>query len=155
MAMASDPANLAQAARALVAANSQGALATLRSEDGYPYVSVVDYLPLDNGDIVMLLSRLAEHQKYLSADPRVSLLVAPGLGKADMLAEARVTLLGDVAVIETNDQLRQAYLSRHPQAEQYIDFADFLFYRLHVRQVRYIAGFGRMGWLPDKTYAGR
>lgn len=153
MATESDPVDLARAARALVTANSQGVLATLRSEDGYPYASVVDYLPLENGDVAMLLSRLAEHQKYLNADPRASLLIAPGLGKPEMLAEARVTLLGNMVAVADKTQLRRAYLTRHPQAQHYIDFADFLFYRLQVKQVRYIAGFGRMGWLQDKTYA--
>jgi putative heme iron utilization protein len=127
----------------------------LRSEDGYPYASVVDYMPVENGDVVMLLSRLAEHQKYLSADPRASLLIAPGLGKTDMLAEARVTLLGEVTIVEDKSRLRPAYLACHPQAENYIDFTDFLFYRFGVKQVRYIAGFGRMGWLQDKAYAAR
>lgn len=152
MATQSDSKILAQAARALVAAHSQGALATLRSEDGYPYASVVDYLPLPGGDVALLLSRLAEHQKYLSVDSRVSLLIAPGLGNPDVLAEARVTLLGDMEAVEDKAQLHDAYLLRHPHAGQYIDFADFLFYRLRVKQVRYIAGFGRMGWLQDKMY---
>lgn len=145
--------SLAQAARQLVAANSAGILATLRSDDGYPYSSIVEYLPLDNGDIVMLLSTLAEHQKYLSADPRASLLVAPYLNQTERLAQARVTLLGNVIRVEDKNKWRAAYLQYHPQSETYLDFNDFQFYQLQVKQARYIAGFGRMDWINSAGYA--
>ena len=144
--------SLAEAARTLVAAHGQAMLSTLRPDDGYPYGSVVDYLPMDNGDVVMLLSRLAEHQQYLQADPRASLLIAPALGQPGMLAEGRVTLLGAVSTVSDKATARTDYLERHPQAEQYVDFGDFDFYRLAVSQVRYIAGFGRMGWLEQDRY---
>ncbi|MEE4379866.1 MAG: DUF2470 domain-containing protein [Candidatus Competibacteraceae bacterium] len=144
---------LSEAARTLTVAHTQGVLSTLTTDDGYPYGSVVDYLPVANGDVVLLLSDLAEHQHYLSRDPRVSLLIAPGLGNPDMLAEARLTLLGKAAKISDRAQYRADYLAKHPQASRYIDFADFNFYRLQVERVRYIAGFGRMGWLDATDYA--
>lgn len=144
---------LAEAARSLVAANGEGVLCTLRAEDGYPYGSLVDYLPLDDGDALLLLSRLAEHRRYLAADPRASLLIAPAAGGA-RLAEARLTLLGRVEPTADADRARQrdAYLRRHPQAQVYIDFRDFDFFRLRVESARYIAGFGRMGWLSQPHY---
>lgn len=145
---------LAEAARALVAANAQGLLSTLSSADGYPYGSLVEYLALADGDLVMLLSDLAEHSKYLAADPRASLLVAPSLGIADALAAERVALLGQATRVADKHEFAQAYLERHPKAAAYIDFADCRFYRLKVERVRYIAGFGRMGWVGGDAYAG-
>lgn len=147
------PTVLAVAARRLVAANKQAMLCTLRSEDGYPYGSLIDYMTLVDGDIITLLSRLAEHQKYISADPRASVFIAPALGQADALAEARVNLVGDMRLVENKRAFTQDYLSYHPQAQNYIEFADFEFYRLSIRHVRYIAGFGRMGWLDASLYA--
>lgn len=149
---ANTPENLATAARALVADNRHAVLATLKSDDGYPYSSLVDYLPLADGDLVFLLSQLAEHQHYLSADNRASVLIAPSLGGADRLAQPRVTVLGDVVVENDKSVFREAYLACHPNAVNYIDFTDFNFYRLQVRQLRYIAGFGRMGWLEAQIY---
>ncbi|NJN46497.1 MAG: DUF2470 domain-containing protein [Candidatus Competibacteraceae bacterium] len=70
-----------------------------------------------------------------------------------MLAEARLTLLGQATKISDRTQYRTDYLAKHPQAERYIDFADFNFYRIQVERVRYIAGFGRMGWLNATDYA--
>lgn len=143
---------LAEAARSLVAAGRRGALGTLHCDNGYPYGSVTDYAPLDNGDAVLLLSRLAEHRRFLEADERASLLVAPALGTRDTLALARVTLLGRCRQDSSHSDLRRRYLQYHPQAEVYVDFADFDFFRLQVEQVRYIAGFGRMDWLTGAAY---
>ena len=141
------------AARQLVATHQHAMLCTLRSEDGYPYGSLIDYVALDNGDIITLLSRLAEHQKYINADPRASVFIAPSLGQVEGLAAARVNLVGEMRLIENKRLFKDDYLQRHPQAQDYIDFTDFDFYRLYVNQVRYIAGFGRMGWLDGALYA--
>ncbi len=143
---------LAEAARTLVASSLRGMLSTLRKEDGFPYGSMVDLAPHQEGDVAMLLSGLAEHQKYLETDPRASVLIAPGIVESDALAHPRVTLVGRVEAVEGKDALVKPYLEHHPEAETYIGFGDFRFYRLCVEQVRYIAGFGRMGWIEKETY---
>ncbi len=143
---------LTDAARSLVAGGRRGALGTLRIGSGHPYASVADYAALDDGDVVLLLSQLAEHRRFLEADERASLLIAPGLGSGDVLALARVTLLGRCRLQKADSTLRRRYLECHPQAEVYLDFPDFDFFRLSVDEVRYIAGFGRMGWFSGDDY---
>lgn len=144
--------SLSEEARQLVAANRRGVLGTLLPKDGYPYASMVDYAPLPDGDVIMFLSRLAEHQKYLTADPRVSLLIAPDIMTENALAQARVSLVGRAELVEDRQAMAAIYLPVHPGAQQYINFGDFQFYRLRVEKARYIAGFGRMGWIPDGRY---
>ncbi|MES1987961.1 MAG: DUF2470 domain-containing protein, partial [Pseudomonadota bacterium] len=39
------------------------------------------------------------------------------------------------------------YLRYMPQAAGYFDMHDFSFYRIEIAQARYIAGFGKMGWI--------
>ena len=143
---------LAEAARTLVASSLRGMLSTLRKEDGFPYGSMVDLAPHPEGDVAMLLSSLAEHQNYLEADPRASVLIAPGIAESDALAHPRVSLVGRVEIEENKDALVKPYLERHPEAAPYIGFGDFRFYRLCVEWVRYIAGFGRMGWIEQGAY---
>ena len=145
--------SLAECARTLAHVNNRGMLSTLDSRDGYPYGSVVEYLPLPDGDVVMLLSRLAEHQINVMADRRASLLIAPALGDGELLSQARLCLLGDVSA-ENDGKSTYAgkYLALHPAAESYLNFSDFEFYRLQVNKVRYIAGFGRMGWIGGADY---
>jgi putative heme iron utilization protein len=143
---------LAEAARALVRDAKHGILCTLIPEGGFPYGSLAEVLPLPDGDVVLFLSRLAGHQHYLSADPRASIVIAPAINDAHALARPRVSLVGRVEVMEDRAAFAEAYAALHPDARAYIDFPDFQFYRLRVEQVRYIAGFGQMGWIRGNTY---
>jgi hypothetical protein len=143
---------LAEAARALVRDARRGVLCTLIPEGGFPYGSLVEFLPLPDGDAVLFLSRLAEHQHFLAADARASLVVAPSINDAHALARPRVTLVGRAEAVEDRSAFAEAYATLHPDARGYIDFPDFQFYRLRVARVRYIAGFGQMGWIKGEAY---
>lgn len=143
---------LAVDARALVRDARRGVLCTLIPEDGIPYGSLVELLPLPDGDIVLFLSLLAEHQHFLAADPRASILIAPHMNDEHAMAKPRVTLVGRVEVIEDRASVAAAYVERHPGSAGYINFPDFQFYRLRVARARYIAGFGQMGWIKGGAY---
>ncbi len=143
---------LAEAARALVRVAKRGVLCTLIPEGGFPYGSLTEILPLPDGDVVLFLSRLAEHQHYLTADSRASIVIAPAINDAHALAKPRVTLVGRAEVVEDRAAFAEAYAALHPDARGYIDFPDFQFHRLRVERVRYIAGFGQMGWIRGDAY---
>lgn len=145
---------LTQAARQVVANSKRGVLATLQPETGFPYASLVELLPLPNGEVVLLLSRLAEHQQYAAVDDRVSLLLAPEMESPNALARPRVTLLGHLLPVAEKELLLRPFTALHPSAVSYAIFTDFAFYRLAVTQVRYIAGFGGMGWIAGEVYRG-
>lgn len=150
--MTTRPSQLA-AARALVLMSRRATLATLDA-GGAPYASLVEVLPLPEGDVVMLLSTLAEHTTNLTADARASMLVTEPWPSDEALERPRVTLQGRIARIEPSAAPRDAYLEAHPGAATYVDFRDFAFYRLHVEKARFIAGFGRMGWQDEAAWSG-
>jgi putative heme iron utilization protein len=137
----------AERARTLVAAHDTGTLATLALEPaGHPYASFLTFAT-HAGEPVFLISRIAEHTRNLASDPRASLLVHE-TGKADPLANGRVTLLGRVAKQPRGpSDVRTAFLEAHPQSSYYVDYADFDFYKLELESVRYIGGYGRMSWV--------
>jgi len=97
----------------------------------------------------MLLSGLAVHTGNLSADPKASLFVFAAEAETATMSAARLNLAGNTARVSDEDAapLRALYLQRHPDAEQYIDFGDFAFYRLSVTDAYFVAGFGEMGWI--------
>jgi len=136
-------------ARTLAAAIRTGTLCTIATDPaGTPYGSLVTFA-MDGPAPVFLISELAEHTKNLRADARASLLVAES-GEGDPLAKGRVTLLGHARVLPDGperDSAKNTYLSVHPNAAYYIDYADFAFWRLDVESVRYIGGYGRMSWV--------
>ena len=144
---------LAGEALELIAASPRGVLCTLLPEGGEPYGSLVDILPLAGGDLVLFLSGLAEHRKNLDADPRGSLLIGPAIGSPDALTQPRATVVGSAERVRDRAEFRDLYLAAHPASAAFIDFPDFAFYRLRADRVRYIAGFGRMGWIPRSALA--
>lgn len=140
-------------ARTLTIASHQGVLSTIDREDGTPYGSIVELLPLEDGDFVFFISGMAAHTKNIRKDPRVSLLIAEGFGQGYALALSRATFLGEAKRVEDGLALyREKYIEVHPESAFYIDFPDFAFYKLHVNRVRYIGGFGRMSWVPGEEY---
>ena len=136
-------------ARTLVAAIRTGTLCTLAKDPaGFPYGSFVTFA-MDGPNPIFFISNLAEHTKNLREDPRASLLVAES-GGSDPLANGRVTLLGKGRLVEQGeerDTIKDAYLTAHPNAEYYIDYSDFGFWKIDVESVRYIGGYGRMSWV--------
>jgi len=115
--------------------------------EGYPFGSVAPFVLDHQCQPIILISSIAEHTKNIAANPKVSLLVFAGA--EDLQANARLTLLGTAHVINKNDDadLRARYLRYLPQASGYFDMHDFAFYRIQIETCRYIAGFGKMGWL--------
>ncbi|MGH9043146.1 MAG: HugZ family protein [Acidimicrobiia bacterium] len=146
----------AQLARALVAGDNRGVLSTVGLDPpGYPFGSVATYALDETGRPVLCMSSLAPHSQNAAADPRASLLVAePVPPGTDPLAAGRVTLVGDLLAVagEERPGLRELYLAANPSSAVFIDFTDFAFWRLEVRSVRYVGGYGRMSWVDAGDY---
>ncbi|MEW5848228.1 MAG: DUF2470 domain-containing protein [Myxococcota bacterium] len=141
---------LAREARALLWEERWGALSTLsQAYPGYPFGSVAPYALSARGEPLILISTLAVHTRNLQADPRCSLMVLERAFSADPQACGRLTLLGrcERTQGEENTDGRARYLARHPQAAGHLKMHDFHLHVLRVEHVRFIAGFGRMGWL--------
>lgn len=147
----------AERCRTLVASQTRGTLCTLATQpDGYPYGSVASYALDERGDPLFFVSLMAEHTQNALRDPRGSLLVSePVPDGADPLASGRATLLGDLSEVPEAERagVRDRYLAATPTAAYYIDFGDFTFYRLAVRDIRYVGGYGRMSWVDAASYA--
>lgn len=142
--------NLTSEALQFLRSTQRGILATHSTKfDGYPFGSVAPFVLDHDCQPVLLISSIAEHTKNIIANPKVSLLVFTG--DEDLQANARLTVLGNAVKIDKEDaNLRARYLRYLPQAATYFDMHDFSFYRIEITQMRYIAGFGKMGWLSGE-----
>src|SRR3990172_2896889 len=140
----------AERARTLVYLGRTGMLSTLSlKHPGHPFGSLMPYALDGQGRPLFLISAMAMHTQNLQADPRASLLVLqPGWG-GDPLAAGRVTLMGEAIPLPDTEapEARTAYLARHPNAEYWVDFEDFGFYRLEGADVYFVGGFAPMGWV--------
>ncbi|HVR64457.1 MAG TPA: DUF2470 domain-containing protein [Polyangia bacterium] len=148
--------DLPRAARVLLGRERAGVLSTISvHRTGYPYGSVTPYAPSRRGQPIVLISTLAAHTKNLLADPRASLYVGDRAAADDPQAGGRVSLLGRAARVpdgETADA-RARYLARHARARDYFKTHDFQLWELAVEELRLIAGFGRIAWLPGAVMA--
>jgi hypothetical protein len=150
----------AERARTLAHLGRTGALATLsRKYPGHPFASVMPYALDELGQPLVLISSMAMHTQNLQGDPRASLLVtqptAPGAQEpGDPLAAARLTLLGEGRRLAGADTgtAREIYLARHPRASYWVDFDDFSFWRLDVKDVYFVGGFAAMDWVTADDY---
>lgn len=124
-----------------------GTLAThARQPEGFPYPSVLPFAPDPQHRPTILVSRLAEHTHNLHADPRAGFLVVDA-PDGDVLSGQRATLLGTFEPVDPSPDVVQRYLRYHPDAERYLVLGDFTFWTMRLERLRYIGGFGAMGWL--------
>jgi putative heme iron utilization protein len=132
-------------ARNLLRSARFGSLATL-GQDGHPAATLTSLATDSDGTPLILVSALSAHTGNLIADPRASLLIAPG-GKGDPLAHARITLKLRARRIarETLEglRIRRRFLARQPKAALYADFGDFSFFALAIEAASLNGGFGK------------
>jgi putative heme iron utilization protein len=133
----------AEAVKKLVREARKAALATLDRQNGGPYASLVTLATAADGAPLMLISRLAIHTQNILSDTRTSLLIDGTSPEGDPLAGGRVSLMGRVAITESDHEKRR-FLARHPEAEMYAAFTDFAFYRFEIERAHYVGGFGRI-----------
>ncbi|KMN83962.1 pyridoxamine 5'-phosphate oxidase [Chromobacterium sp. LK11] len=117
---------------------------------GYPYATPIPCVPDARHRPTLCLSALAEHSKNLQADPRCSVaLLDPEAASSQ--SGSRLTLLGDMEPFQPTPLELARHLRYQPEAEDWLRL-DFAFYRLRPQRLRYIEGFGRMGWLEAEQW---
>jgi hypothetical protein len=131
---------------------SEGTLAThSREPRGFPYPTALPFAPTARHVPMLLISHLAEHTRNLHADARAGFLVAHA-ADGGVLEGQRLTMLGSFAPAapEESGELARRYLRYHPNAARYLELGDFSFWVMSLERMRYIGGFGAMGWLAGE-----
>lgn len=133
--------------RALLYSRRIAAMGTITDEGG-PFVSMVPFAVVpDLGCIVIHISGLAAHTRYLNARPAVSLLVVQSEAPGEPVhALPRATLEGQARILEPDSEnwraCRTAYLQRFPEAQPMTQLGDFMFVAIELKGARQVAGFG-------------
>jgi putative heme iron utilization protein len=120
-------------------------LATLRQ--GAPMASMTLYLTApDFSAFHVHVSRLAWHTQDMAKDARVALSIAESDdGRADPFTLMRVSIRGEAAQLQGEQpELRESWLQRFPEQKINFELPDFSFWRIAPREVRFVAGFGRI-----------
>jgi len=132
-----------------------GVLATTsHTYPGFPFASLCPFALESSGNLLILVSGLAEHAKNLRVDPKASLYVQQSLDDQDPQNAARVCVLVRAFAVERDEMEAAAkcYLSRFPSATMQLSLGDFYFLRLVPEHLRMIHGFGSMFWMHASEY---
>ena len=126
-----------------------GILSSFFSEDpNFPFCSLMQYCYESPTSLIFKTAHIAEHHKNLSLNGNASLFIA-GIESQNPLSQSRLTLLLHCQIIEQQEvpKVREAW-EHHtlkvipPEIEN-----SFAYWRATIKKVRWIAGFGEMGWI--------
>ena len=126
--------------RRLVRTIRQASLATLDVETGgSPYASLILVACGQDAAPLFMLSSLARHSSNIDVDGRVSLLFARST--RDAITQGRATVIGR-AISCDDPLLKKRFLARHTSVQTFVEFTNFVLYRMEVESVHFVAGFG-------------
>ena len=147
--------DLAAEAKQFLRSTHNAILSTISTRfAGYPFGSATPFVLDHHCQPIILISSIAEHTKNIIINPKVSLIVFDK--GEDLQANARLTLIGEAEKLEKDDADLMARYSRYfPESVGYFAMHDFAFYRINIYQARYIAGFGKMGWMTASEISGK
>jgi len=133
-------------ARKLIVETRYVAIGVKEIETDIPLVSRIAVAYSKESGLFFCASDLSVHSKCLLKVSACSLLLGEP-GKGDGLAYPRITIIGEAKRLPNNTDkrplLRETFLSIHPKAELYIDFADFGFYPIVIERAQLNGGFGK------------
>jgi putative heme iron utilization protein len=137
----------------LLSSQTYGVLSTKSADlQPYPFGSVVLYSLSDRYQPLMYLSDLAEHTRNIKQDNHVALTVLTE-GAEDPQTCPRVTLIGQAKALPDGLEYQVEYdrfFKQFPQTLAYRQL-DFELYEIDVVKIRFIAGFGKMGWIEGSS----
>jgi putative heme iron utilization protein len=119
-----------------------GALGEIDPTSSSPMVTRIAVATAADGTLLSLMSNLSLHTTALGKTPICSLLIGEPGPKGDPLSHPRLTLQCRAEPIEKSG-LRVRYLSLHPKAQLYFDFADFQMVALRINSAFLNGGFGK------------
>ncbi len=130
-------------------------VATLSTDfDGIPFGTLTPCGVDEKGYPFVYLSDLAQHSKNIDKNAKGSIMIAK-IDKEDVFNSARITFAGKLVLVtdaKERKKLENIYLKANPEAELFIEFEDFNFYKIEPTHIHYIGGFGDINWVEPKKY---
>lgn len=138
----------------LLRTSSEAVLTTISQKyEGYPFGSFMTYITDKDRSIIIYASNLAEHTTNIKSNSKSCMTIFSIDPKVNKQDNPRVSLIGDFKLIETDkEKLKSKFKKLIPDSEIYLDLPDFNFYKMSIESVRWIGGFGKIGWLESEEW---
>jgi len=143
-------------ARDFVTMNKNAILSTTSvDKPGYPFGSIVPYDIDNQARIIIQVADISQHYKNLSVDHRGSIIVTDPFGSHDPQAHARATVLADFSAVPSDEfeEVGWSYKGRFPESLERERAHGFLYMRGVPTDIRWIGGFGEIGWISALNYS--
>lgn len=121
--------------------------------DDTPFGSHVDYILDDFGRPIVLLAQNAAHMRNLRKSQKCSLFCQPVASSGQ--SGCRATLVGFMVKLPSDQvsEVMEAYIDAHPHAAIALKYPEFSFYRMEVRDIYFVGGYGVAAtWVDPKEY---
>ena len=132
-----------------------GILSTLsKKHNDYPFGSFVTYVTAGSRTAYLYLSDLAEHTKNLRHKSEACLTIFKLNPKGDKQNSERLALMGDLVPIDDSEfeSCKNRFYQILPDSKVYAKMHDFNFYKIQIKNIRWIGGFGKIAWLDNKDW---
>ena len=142
-------------ARTLVRQSNVCVISTIsKNLQGYPFGSVSPFMTDNQGRLIFYIAGIAQHSRNLTENSKLCATVFDAAEEGDQNAHARVTVVGDAAPVPDKeaDELLVRYERQYPEAIAYREAHDFKLWRMEVKRVRYIGGFGQIFWIEQEEW---
>ena len=142
-------------ATTLLRSTNSGILSTIsKAYRGYPFGSYVTFITGPDRSIYIYASTLAQHTKNLFKDPKACITLSREKKDDDKQNSQRLTLMGDLEPLKDDDKdyIKNRFHTFLPESKKYSKMHDFDFYKLSLRKIRWIGGFGEIAWLKNKNW---
>ena len=137
---------------------SEGVLTTISSKfEGYPFGSFITYITDRDRGIIIFASNLAEHTTNIKNNSKSCFTIFSITDMENKQDNARMSLIGDFNQVDNKrrDELKIKLRNHLPESEMYLDLGDFNFYKMSITNIRWIGGFGKIGWLNNKDWINK
>ena len=143
--------------RKIIRQSKTAVLSTDLEGKGWPYGSLVLSSCEHNANPYLFMSDLAEHTKAIKVNKKISIFYKDNNFTGDPLTGIRFSLLCEAYKVSRNKSkfLINRFVLRHPESAIYANFEDFNIYRLTIKNVHIIAGFGKIFWLKKEDIIGK
>lgn len=121
-------------------------------QPGYPFGSLILYSLSEKNEIVFFISTISEHYHNCINNSRVSILVSDPFGIHQPQKYSRVTVLGHAHPIDDSEDanLAHEYRTRFPDSIADEIAHSFVSFKIVPEHIRWIGGFGSMGWMTGE-----
>jgi len=136
--------------------NSQaGVLSTISQRNkGYPFGSYTTFMSGRDRSLYFYLSDIAQHTINFKKNSKASLTIVNQNTKGDKQNSQRLSLLGDITNLTKQEtkNYKEKFHIIFPESKKYADFHGFNLYKMELNDIRWIGGFGKIGWLETERW---